>query len=972
MLHKLSFKLCLSPLIVIIILFGALTIVSATETAPFDPDINAPLPEGAIVHMKEDFEGDASDYNQNVVNQIAESVKGQTSTWKATEFATSYFGVTPAADRNSQVIKFSTAKKGSDINLLNVFFQNTNAADTTVVKYRYKLETSETGDFLFWFYDQPTDPQVGANGNGPLHRMAVFHQKIVPQAPDGNQPDIGIIPGSWNDIAIVFYHDNGVYDLFVNNQQKVKAAKIYKNAAINKLIFGHNRTFSISIDDILVYTDTQKRPDQRIQADFDAIQIPDIVTDRLEMKSTGSMGSVIKWHSSAPTVISSDGNVKPDVIPTYVSLTATLSNADQTMTYQKIVYVPAQTPLYQSISNFVIDQSSDGTDHTAATLQLGPGKVGVLHFDVGQSVSSMYDQDTRYVVTLKAANANGGTLALYTLPEARSKRMGLDLGVRTDWNTAIKTELISESGAVTGGDLLREFTSLTDGTLEIDVTNFLKRQPNGTLDLLLTGSAMLDISGSQSADAPTLRVERPIPIKIPDIIEPNYLNGSEPAYGVSPNGGTYTVKTSYANMDKTTKNISLITALFDTSTGNPVFTDVKISSNKIISPGTITALENDIIVPEGSQTMLKSFIWEDTESLSPLCAAKALLPYKENQLASNDRTDTTSICEIKDNKKAIWTFTADDSLIASDEYFSEHFTRLGLRGSFAMIVQPLLTDPSLVPRFQALFDKGNFDITNHSYDHKTNPQNRPDDEAHWQWQINDAKDKLEDLFPEEKVFTVANPWVQTSDTIDAIISKENWAARNGKNTSTDYAANNNTLNPTEYEWFHLSWQHGNSSCTLERMKGWVDAALRDGTWILELWHGVKGTVNGQPFDEGSSPVNTAVAEPYFEYVASKKDELWIATFNEATAYLREKQQAEYQVLKMTDDSFRLTLTHNLPPELFDEALTMQTRVDSSWQSAEITQDGNTIIVPTTKTAESTYLIYDVYPNKGEVAINRIL
>lgn len=311
----------------------------------------------------------------------------------------------------------------------------------------------------------------------------------------------------------------------------------------------------------------------------------------------------------------------------------------------------------------------------------------------------------------------------------------------------------------------------------------------------------------------------------------------------------------------------------------------------------------------------------------------------------------SEICEVKDNKKAIWTFTSDDSLTDSCNYFSEKFNELGLRGSLAMIVKKFYYYDTVlddkVNTFKNILSYGNFDITNHSYSH-TSPLVNPDDKEYWTAEINNAQEWFENTFPGERVFTVANPLVATSDTIDEIIKEKNWAARNGK------GGGYNSLNPTEDEWFHLRWMHGNEYCTVDSMKAWVDNAINNRQWQLELWHGVDG--------EGSSPVKSEIATPYFEYVASKKGELWVATFNEAVQYLREKQHAVMET-EAKNGKIEVTITHDLPMDIFNYPLSVRTRVPGDWDTALVTQNGKTQAVE----VKGRHIVYDVVPD-GSTAI----
>ena len=77
--------------------------------------------------------------------------------------------------------------------------------------------------------------------------------------------------------------------------------------------------------------------------------------------------------------------------------------------------------------------------------------------------------------------------------------------------------------------------------------------------------------------------------------------------------------------------------------------------------------------------------------------------------------------------------------------------------------------------------------------------------------------------------------------------------------------------------------------------------------------------------------------PYFEYVASKKNELWIATFNEAVQYLREKQHASLNINANDSGTLEVSITHDLPQDIFNYPLSVHTRVPADWNTVRVTQ-----------------------------------
>ena len=143
------------------------------------------------------------------------------------------------------------------------------------------------------------------------------------------------------------------------------------------------------------------------------------------------------------------------------------------------------------------------------------------------------------------------------------------------------------------------------------------------------------------------------------------------------------------------------------------------------------------------------------------------------------------------------------------------------------------------------------------------------------------------------------------------------------------------------------------------MKKWVDTAIQNRRWQLELWHGVDG--------EGSSPVPSDIATPYFEYVASKKNELWIATFNEAVQYLREKQHATLNINANNSGNLEVSITHDLPQDIFNYPLSVRTRVPADWNTVSVTQGDRSYTVA----VSSRHIVYDVIPDGSTAVIEKV-
>jgi beta-galactosidase len=313
----------------------------------------------------------------------------------------------------------------------------------------------------------------------------------------------------------------------------------------------------------------------------------------------------------------------------------------------------------------------------------------------------------------------------------------------------------------------------------------------------------------------------------------------------------------------------------------------------------------------------------------------------------------TEVCELKDDKKAVYTFTTDDGIFSAILFFNKEFKRLNLRGSMALICSKL---NGCEQGFQAIVEQGYMDVTNHS---KTHPKfSMVKDTAVLENEIIGSQKQLKSMFKGQDVITMCNPNVVNTDLADSLIVKSHYAARNGR---TGY----NSLNPTRHEWYHLNYfatyhYDTNISAKATELNANVDGALTGRNWLIILSHGLGFNRNEMPKEEFTA---------HFEYVASKSDSLWCGTFNEVTKYLREKQHAAVRVKECNATKIIVSITHDLDAKLFNYPLTLKTRVPSKLKSIIITQAGKSQTVKVQSKNGLSYVYYDAVPNSGDIVLS---
>jgi peptidoglycan/xylan/chitin deacetylase (PgdA/CDA1 family) len=335
----------------------------------------------------------------------------------------------------------------------------------------------------------------------------------------------------------------------------------------------------------------------------------------------------------------------------------------------------------------------------------------------------------------------------------------------------------------------------------------------------------------------------------------------------------------------------------------------------------------------------------------------------------------TSVCPVRDNKKAIVTFIADDGIYHSCVKYNEFFRQYGLKGTAALITDWVekhyaYGDSGSPPdgangaycgtwkEWRELIDQGQMDIANHSFNHRDfagiDPAVEPDE---LEKQINGARSTLLTKLKGIKVIGMVSPYNTKNAKAEAVIRQHHYAERSG-------VEGDNPLDPDDTAWYALNYRTADSGKSAGVMNAWVDDAIAGGRWCIEMWHGVDG--------EGWYPPSGETCGRHLAYLAGRLNDVWNATYNEAIQYIHERQNATVSVQNKagrTDYTIKLTL----PPEYkqFSYPLTLKTLLHEDWTGkATVIQDGKTRHAEPVIEGDNKYLIYNAVPNKGDIKIRR--
>jgi len=145
------------------------------------------------------------------------------------------------------------------------------------------------------------------------------------------------------------------------------------------------------------------------------------------------------------------------------------------------------------------------------------------------------------------------------------------------------------------------------------------------------------------------------------------------------------------------------------------------------------------------------------------------------------------------------------------------------------------------------------------------------------------------------------------------------------------------------------------------MESWVDStcASKD-LWLVLVFHGIDTL--------GWEPTPIPKLEEYFTYIKKREDSLWIATFGDATKYMREREHARVSA-EEKDGKISISLTHSLDKTLYDLPLTLKTYIPANWTKVTVSQGSTTHTADVGHDAKGRYVLYQVEPNSSNAVLS---
>lgn len=253
-----------------------------------------------------------------------------------------------------------------------------------------------------------------------------------------------------------------------------------------------------------------------------------------------------------------------------------------------------------------------------------------------------------------------------------------------------------------------------------------------------------------------------------------------------------------------------------------------------------------------------------------------------------------------------------------------------------------------------------YEIASHSITHATMPGM---DVANIEYELEKSKKEIRDQLGEKYTFSTEVPYGYEDDRVMQIAYKIYPALRNRMpEPFLKEIDRGSRMLPHPSDKDYVQWQRGPLHQTaLRLMESWVDtAAASHDTWLVLVFHGIDSL--------GWEWTPMPKLEEYFNYIKTHGDSLWVATFGDATRYMREREAAKVGVVEKSG-TIIVTLTHSLDQKMYHLPLTLKTYLPGGWKKVAVTQGTTLRQAVVQQDDRGKYVLYQAKPNSENVILH---
>lgn len=235
------------------------------------------------------------------------------------------------------------------------------------------------------------------------------------------------------------------------------------------------------------------------------------------------------------------------------------------------------------------------------------------------------------------------------------------------------------------------------------------------------------------------------------------------------------------------------------------------------------------------------------------------------------------------------------------------------------------------------------------------------DEANMLFELEKSREDIRTHLGEDHTFSVEGPFGTEDERVMEYLFETYPASRNRMpEPFLDELNRSSDQDPADSENEYVQWQRGPLEDTpMDLMKSWVDkTADNKNIWLVLVFHGVEGI--------GWEPKSEEELEEYYSYIKEHEDDVWVATFKDATQYVRQRMNADVTT-EVSGEEITVKLTHTLG-DLYNLPMTLKTEIPDSWETVQVSQGEQFQNAEIIQEKGTQFVLYRAIPNAESIQI----
>ena len=356
--------------------------------------------------------------------------------------------------------------------------------------------------------------------------------------------------------------------------------------------------------------------------------------------------------------------------------------------------------------------------------------------------------------------------------------------------------------------------------------------------------------------------------------------------------------------------------------------------------------------------------------------------------ASSSKSDTSDYGNVyvtrwAEDRKSAFSFSFDDGFKAQYDNVKPILNSFDFNVTY-FLLPPFLTEqlPGIWrygtwPMFLEMYSEGS-ELGSHSLNHPHLLQLPLGDtltQNTIHYELYKSKKMIEARTDFEKCITFAYPYAEHNSFLDSLTSLYYESSR-----AIGITPNNFTL--SGLEWYSLKSYEvifseprtvfEDDLDELYNFMNWIDNSIAEGKWGIQLAHEVVPFEQlGDLISQGAyNPISNEWLILLCEWLAQKSYDnlIWIETIGNITKYIKERDGHSYQILSQSNSLIEISLTDNLPDNIYNYPLTAYISIPENWEKVLLIQGSISKVYETISLDTMQVILAQIIPDNGIIQL----